>query len=157
MTDLNDLQENQELKLDSTAIQYLASTVKWAKFLAIIGFIGVGLMVLMAFFAGTIFSTIGAMDGGMGMPDAAALGGGLLTVIYLLIAILYFVPTLYLYRFAQKTGDALNAKNQELLNEGLENQKSLFKFMGVLTIVILSLYLLVLIGAMLFAAAAAAV
>lgn len=151
MSDLNDLQQEQNLQIDNTGMLYLADTVKWAKFLAIVGFVMVGFIVIVALFAGSMLSSLGSLDPQLG--GGAALGGGLLTVVYLIVAIIYFIPCLYLYRFAQRTGDALNAKNQELLNEGLGNLRSLYKFMGILTAIVIGLYVLAFIGALSFASA----
>lgn len=40
---------------------YLKETAKWAKFLSIVGFMVVGIILLIALFAGSILTTIGSM------------------------------------------------------------------------------------------------
>ena len=65
-----------DLHLDQQSFAYFEETAKWAKFIAIIGFVFCALMVVFALFAGTIFATMfatmgveGNMVGGMGgMP-----------------------------------------------------------------------------------------
>ena len=45
--------------LTKTMKTYLTATAKWGKFLSIIGFIGIGLIVLLAFSIGIIFEKLG--------------------------------------------------------------------------------------------------
>lgn len=47
---------------------------------------------------------------------------------------------MYLYRFATASGDAIEKLNDDILEEGLENLKSLFRFTGISMIIMLSLY-----------------
>ena len=62
---------------------------------------------------------------------------------YLLMALLYYFPTRYLYNFAVKMKLAIQNSQQNNLEDGFENLKSLFKFSGIFMIVILSIYGLV--------------
>jgi hypothetical protein len=63
------------------------------------------------------------------------------------MAVLYYFPTQYLYNFAVKMKLAIQNSQQNNLEDGFENLKSLFKFTGILMIVVLSIYgLLFLIG-----------
>jgi hypothetical protein len=131
-----------ELHVDPQSIAYLGETARWAKFLAIIGFIMCTLIVLAGIFAGTVFSSLGD-NFGMG-----ALGVGA-AIFYILIALLWFFPCLFLYRFAVRTQVALRNNEQQNLTAGLANLKSYFKFVGILTIVVISIYILLFIFAML--------
>lgn len=143
-----------ELHLTPWAKNFLLETAKWAKFLAIVGFIFLGLFVILAFSMGAIMSSFSEL-GGDEFDVFAGMGAGAITVSYLLIALLYFFPTLYLYRFATKTKMALQLSNSEELTDGLENLKSTFKFMGIMTIVVLAIYgllLLIVLGTVGFAA-----
>ncbi|MBA4168554.1 MAG: hypothetical protein H0X41_13595, partial [Chitinophagaceae bacterium] len=54
-------QENQslfDLHVDQQSITYLSESARWARFIAIIGFIFCGLMALAAFFIGTIMTAL---------------------------------------------------------------------------------------------------
>ena len=125
-----------ELQFTPVAQGFLRETAKWARFLSIVGFIFIGLYVLLALM---MFAMGGAMDaasenmdgmGGMGMMGAV--GGAAMGVIYLICALIYFFPILYLYRFASNTLSALDSNNTDQLTNGLENLKSHYKFMGIL-------------------------
>lgn len=131
-----------ELTISTQSKSYLLEISKWANFLAILGFVGIGLMVL----GGLV-----AIVAGTSIPGASG-QLGLVGIIYLAMVAIYFFPTLYLYRFAQKMKIAMNNSSQENLDLGFENLKAFFKFIGIFTIVILSLYVLMLIVGLLGAA-----
>ena len=71
----------------------------------------------------------------------------MISILYLLMALLYFFPSLYLYRFSEKANRALDKKDSNELEVALGNLKSTFKFYGIAAIVIISLYLLIFIFA----------
>lgn len=128
-----------DLQLDHSSTQYLSEAAKWGKFLSIVGFIMVGFLVLLSFFMGSIFSSMGNMEA------YAMMGGGVVTFIYLILAGLWFMPILYLYRFSSKMQIAIRSNDQQTLSESFKNLKGCFRFMGIVTIVVLSFYALALI------------
>ncbi|MHC2990649.1 hypothetical protein OB13_03275 [Pontibacter sp. HJ8] len=136
----NEQPQGLNINLDSKT--FLLNTAKWGKFLAIVGFVFVGLMVAGGLFASTV---LGAMGEGAGL-GGSAMGSAFFGVFYLLFALLYFFPVLYLYKFSSKMKIALSANNEELVSESFKSLKSLFKFMGVLTIVMLVAYALALLA-----------
>ncbi len=130
--------ENHNVRLTDAAREFLRETAKWAHFLSIVGFVFLGLMVIFALFVGSMMSTIGAMGGvssDMGMSS-------FLTVFYLLFAALYFFPIYYLFKFAANTRHALAINDEATLENALGYLKSHYKFMGILTIVLIALYIL---------------
>lgn len=129
-------QASASLTISKEAINSLTETAKWTKFLSILGFIFIGLIVVMAFFAGSMMSFLPTQQIDQ-MPNSL---GFLFTVIYLLMALLYFFPTKYLWNFSQKIKSALANQNEEELDAALSNQKSFYKFFGILIIVFLSIY-----------------
>ncbi len=139
-----DQTEPEELKISLPTTAYLSETAKWAKFLAIMGFIFCGIIIIVAFFAGTIFS--GSMADSR-FSAFGALGGVGIAAIYIVLGLIYFFPCLYLFNFASKMQAALRIRDQDILDESFKNIKSCFKFMGIFTIVLLSFYVLVIIFA----------
>ena len=127
-----------ELQLTETAKGFLREAAKWAYFLSIIGYIGLGFLVLFAFFAASLFATMGG--GEMGMMGA--LGGTFITVLYLIIALVYFFPIYYLNKFATNVKAAFKNDNTESLTAGFGYLKSHYKFIAILTIVGIVLYIL---------------
>jgi hypothetical protein len=122
----------------------LRQTARWARFLAIMGFVMIGIMVVFGVFMGSMFARLGAMQNEMtGMPTPIGMEalGTTYTVMFLLIGALYFVPTLLLYQFATRTLRALGPTFDPLtFTNGLHAHRRLYKFMGILMIIVLSLY-----------------
>jgi len=140
-----------ELKLNNHSITFLKETAKWTGFLSIIGFIGIGLMVIGALFFGSMIASLSSM-GSSGIDGAV--GGSFITILYLLFAVLYFFPVYYLYKFSGNMKSALAAKDEDTLTNAFEYLKSHYKFMGILTIILLSLWVLsILLGLLGLAAA----
>lgn len=133
----------QSLTISDVAIVYLKETSKWAKFLAIMGFIATGLMVIFGFFSSTLMPLIYNQQIGMGMMPSSF--SFIFTVVYIAIGLLYFFPSLYLFKFSTKTKEAIHSLNEQTLTEALQNQKSVYKFWGIFTIIILALYALMLV------------
>lgn len=126
--------ESNDLSLTTAAKAFLKESAGWTKFISIVGFVFLGLLVLIALFAGAF---LGEMMGNSGM---GAMGGAVVTVIYLLIAALYFFPIYYLFQFSSKMKAALQTQNSEFLEQAFSNLKSHYKFMGILLIIALALY-----------------
>jgi hypothetical protein len=137
-----------ELHVDHNGSAYLKETARWAKFMAILGFVFCILYVLAALFAGSLIARLSSLGGtGMGASAGAGLiGGGILSVIYILGALLYFFPCLYTYNFAAKMQTALRNNDQEQLNLSFRNLKSCYRFMGILMIIALGFGILGVIG-----------
>lgn len=134
----NNVQDvNASLLINREIQEYLTETSKWGKFLAIMGYIGIGLIILLAilFMAGA--SVISAYTD---LPFPTGAFG----IVYILVAVLYYFPVRYLHQFSNQAKQALILNDQTTLTSGFRNLKSLFKFLGIFTIVILSIYALVL-------------
>lgn len=130
--------ESENLVIGIESKNYLHETAKWAKLLAIAGFIMTGLLVLIAFGVGAFMNNFSKLGGAQTGPFSSII----ITIFYLAIAAIYIFPCLYLYRFAIKTKLALAENDTNQLTEALMNQKSLYKFMGVATIIMLVFYAL---------------
>ena len=66
--------------------------------------------------------------------------GALFGILYIALGLLYFFPAYYLFKYSQKLKLALNSKNSQNLEEALGNQKSFFKFFGVMAAIGVVLY-----------------
>ena len=149
-----------ELQITPMAQGFLKETAKWAMFLAIMGFIVIGFCILGAigmFAVGGAMASdeMAGMEGMGGMGAMASLGGATLGVIYLLAAVFYFFPVYYLYKFASNTKQAFANNNTAQLTASFENLKSHYKFMGILTIVGIVLWILMIIFVAVMAGSAA--
>jgi hypothetical protein len=148
--------ENQNnLQLNEEAVAGLRESAKWSTFLAILGFIGIGFMVLGAIFAGIAMSAIpdDPYESGMGPMSAMK---GFIPLIYIVFAVIYFFPVLYLYKYAKGMKDAINFQNSDTLSEACVQLGKHHKFLGIMTIVLISLYLIMIVGFAAFFASMAA-
>src|SRR5450755_163160 len=135
-----------DLHLDQSSINYLNEAARWSRFLAIIGFIYCGLLVLCGLFIGTIMSVMMPAMGGE--SALAAVGSGFAGVIIIIAALLLFFPAYFLFNFSAKMRRALRNNDQPVLTESLKNLKSFFKFYGIMIIIVLSFYILIFIAGM---------
>jgi hypothetical protein len=127
---------NTELSITNESKNFLLTTCKWAKFLAISGFVFLGILVLIALFIG--FGTFPTQ--GMGDFDGMKY---MIMLLYFFLAVLYFFPTLYLYRFSKLVKQGIENTSTDLMTSGFENLKSCFKFMGVTIAIILGFYAII--------------
>ncbi|AKC21291.1 hypothetical protein FPG87_07510 [Flavobacterium psychrophilum] len=138
-------QNNNEMHLNTSALEFLKESAKWSKFLAIIGFVGIGFMVLAAIFMGAVMSMIPMATQTMAFSPLGAIQE-FVSIIYLIIAAIYFFPVYYLYKYANDTKIAIENNDSQLLSNGFGFLKSHHKFLGITMIVVLSFYALMFIG-----------
>jgi len=132
-----------ELQVDQRTQSLFRETSKWAKFLSVVGFIFCGLLVLIGVFAGSIYATMGQQYNTTPSPVPVAMMGVIMTVVYIVIAIIYFFPFLYLFKFSNRMKVALRNNDQNQLTASLASLKSYFKFLGILTIIGLAFCVLI--------------
>lgn len=136
--------ESYEMKLSESAKDFLKETAKWAYFLSILGYIGIGFVVFTALFVGSLFSAMDKMNPAMGAMGSSF--GIVMTFVYFLIAVLYFFPVYYLNKFASNAKAAFKNNDSETLTISLKYLKSHYKYIGIMTLVVFSLYLLMFVG-----------
>ena len=136
---------NNDLQISPASQNFLSEADKWGKFLSVIGFIFCGFIIIMAFLAPALYSKLPFFSELTGSTAEAA--STIITIIYIGFAIILFFPCYYLNKFSSKMRLALSSVNQENFEESLRNLKSLLKFYGIFTIIILSFYVLIFIVA----------
>jgi len=140
---MEDLEQSpQEVKLVVTEEMrsYIYEISKWARFLSIIGFILSAFLIIGSFGIGAALTANPSMVAQLGpLAGAGAIG---VTIVYLVLALMYFYPSLLLFRFSNKGKQGVLYGDQESLDAAMMNMKSLFKFWGIFTIVIMIGYFL---------------
>jgi len=131
--------ESFELGINSNIKGYLKETSKWAYFLSIVGFICIFLIIIVGL---VITFSKANIFGGTAYQRGYTLGVG---ISYIILALVYLFPMLYLFKFSSKMKTALKLDNNENFESAFLNLKSVFKYMGIFTIVIISLYILAII------------
>lgn len=138
------METSDQITLKTQSLRYLNETRKWTMFFSILGFIGIGFMLIAALFIGSIMNSIPNYSETADLT--AGLTGGLMSGFYIIMAVLYFFPIYYLYKFSSNMKAGIQHRSSELVEEAFKHQKSHYKFFGILTGIILIFYVLILIG-----------
>ncbi len=144
----------ESISLDSIARENLSQAANWARLLAIMGFIGCGVILIAGIFMGLFFSFMNHIPtryNYSGSAISAANRTGMIGVIYSIGALLFFFRCLYLFRFANKMRSGLQKRSQDEVNQSFNNLKKLFRYNGIMTLVIVSLYMVMLFAVMIAA------
>jgi len=138
---LSENEAKDTLLITPESIGYLLKAAKWGKFLAILGFIVTGLLVL----AGILMSFVMNMVQDELLSTDMPFSPRVLSVIYIIIAGIYIVPVISLNSFCNNAIKAINLGSTAHLTTSMKSLKNLFVFVGISTIVILALYSVILI------------
>jgi hypothetical protein len=138
---MENIPEIRKIELEEDTLKDLDRTRKWSMFLAIIGFIGVGLMIIGSLIAVLFLSVFDAETSKLGISES------MLILLLIAIAALYFFPLLYLYRFSKHTGIAVRILDKSEMHKAFRNLRRYYVFIGILVIVILAIYVIGIIAA----------
>lgn len=131
--------ERKNLVVDDTTRSYFYETAKWARFLAIVGFIGASLILIAALFmillGGTFFTQFPTEDGN----STPAWLFPFIGFLYFILGGFGFYISLLLYRFGEQMITALDNHQQEIFNGSLKNLRVMFRIYGIITIAYLTL------------------
>jgi hypothetical protein len=150
--------------LTETMISHLKAAAPWLRFLGILGFIGAGFMVMTGIISAIAMGVAGtqlfeefseAADGVFG--TVVSFFSGFLGIIYIGFGVIYFFSALFTYQFGNKLRSYLRSNNTKDLEAALRNNKSLWKFKGILAIIELAAIPVILVITIVVAITAAAV
>jgi hypothetical protein len=133
--------ETRKIEVEQETLSQLNTARKWAMFLAIIGFILLGLIIIIGLIAGTFLTTFSTGEKGLGVPVS------LMFIPVLLLGAMYFLPVLFLFRFSKHASHAIQTFDKLALHKAIKNLKAYFAYIGIFIIIILTIYILVLIVA----------
>ena len=110
-----------DLQIDQEGSTYLTEIAKWAKLFSILGIIA-GILIVLAGMRGL---------------------GPFVGVLSVMFGAIYLYPSWLLLKFATGLPAGINKGDQALVNESFKNLKSCFKFWGIVSLVIIGLYILI--------------
>lgn len=154
MEALSNITEEQNFTLNSRSLKFLEEGAKWAKFLSIVGFVAIAFLVVLAAVMFLVLpqlnsSELADLQGMEDLPNGSAFGavlGPVLGFLYLIIAVIYFIPVWFLFQFSNKSIQAIKEKNEIYLENAFNQLRKHYKFIGILTIIALALYAIIFIG-----------
>jgi hypothetical protein len=126
-------------QVSAGTVQALKETRPWVKFLAVLGMIGTVLMLLggIGGLAAFTFAASGSSGLGPWGPGMVAL----MAVLYLAMALLYIYPILKLFKYSGAITRLSQSGSVRDLEDALGQQKSFWKFIGILTLIMVVIYL----------------
>jgi hypothetical protein len=135
-------EQPQGILLLEDAQSFLLQSGKWARFLGVIGFISSAFIALVGLFFGTIMTALTHLQPTSATALPMAFGGAM-GFFYILIAVFNFFVALYLYHFGARVKQGILYQDAAEVTQGLGKLKSMFKLLGITTIVMLALYALI--------------
>lgn len=135
-----------EMVITGEGISLLNDISKWARFLAVVGFIFLALMILGVISAGAI---IMGSNNYMEMSGVyAAYNPGVFQwtyiITYTIIILIYFFPLYFLYQFANRTRKALKGNDSYELSRAWQSLRNHYMIIGILTIIALIFFVIAL-------------
>lgn len=120
----------QSIEIDHEGLAHLFETRKWTMFLSILGFVFIGLMILLSL----------AM---LSIGSKGPINGMFLFIMMLLMTGIYFFPIYYLFKFSALSKVALANSDSKMMSNALLYLKKHYRFMGIIAIVIVAIYALI--------------
>jgi hypothetical protein len=138
--------KSEDVILSEKGRKYLSQTGPWVRFLSILFFISIGFMVLgglAILFVGMTGSLFGKTNPAYSVLPGGAFAAGL---IYIVAAILYLAPAVFLSRYASAIKKMRGEPSSQVLEGAIKYQKSFWRYTGVIA----AIFLVVLAAAMAF-------
>jgi hypothetical protein len=121
--------------LTPVMVTHLRETRPWVFFLSIAGFVGSGLMAILALCLPILFAV--ADDEEIGL-----VGGFAIAFLYLLMAAVYFYLSFLLLRYSRAIRDLVDKRAAGAMEAALEWQKRFWRFTGIVMLAVICLYAL---------------
>lgn len=130
------------MEIDESVKATFLEMTRWTKFMSIVGFIVVSLMVLGGIIFGLIASNLSIYNNMLGGYASVVI------IAYVVIAAaINFYPIYALLKYSTGMKTAMLSNDKNKFNESVAYLKNMFKYIGILMIIVLALYgLLIIIG-----------
>jgi hypothetical protein len=141
------------VNLTANAQRHLSQTGPWVRFLSIMMFIGAAFIILAG--AGLVLMGLAGLGsstnpfGSGSMPSGMAF---LLGPIYIVMALLFYaMPGIFLFRYASAIKALKLTPSALALEAALRNQKTFWRYLGIMAIVMLAIFVLAVMAGIFFA------
>lgn len=154
---INPVSQESSSQITPGVLQALAGTKPWVRFCSIIGLIGTGFMFLaaVAMILVGFFAPASSSGGAKGL-DALGMGGGLgLGAVYIVLGILYLFPSIKLWKYGSHIASLLQSNSSADLESALEAQRSFWKFVSIMMIIGIVLYIVGIAAVVIFSVSSA--
>lgn len=118
------------------------TTSKWARFFAILGFVMVGLSLLLVGSVGAAMESIASLSGNMMLSMMMGPMMTYLTVFLVIVSLVQLAYHYYHLRFANDMKKALQFTDQGAFEESWKNLRNHFRIFGIMVIAVLAFYII---------------
>jgi len=138
--------------LTETMLIYLKGASPWLRFIGIFGFICAGFVALLGLISFAFVPLMNQVWGEIpGFKTTfhgvwGAVFGGSMAVLFIGTGVLMFFPALFVYRFGERIRGYLRTGADRELEQAFKNNKSFWKFLGIICIIELASFPLMIIG-----------
>ena len=132
---MENIPEARKIEIGPDGLKTLNSTRRWTMFLAVSGFISLGLIVILGIITGTFLTAFNNSTRIPGIPDSMLVGG------FILLALIDFFPVVFLFRFSKHTANAVSSLDNREMLRALKSLKRFFLFLGVILIILIVAYI----------------
>jgi len=122
---------SQENEPSPVILEHLRKTRPWVKFCSLAGYVSAGFLIVICLFTLQKSLTLWPL-----------LHVVLIGVFYFILATLFTIPSLYLSRYEKSITHLLVSKNLDDLEQALADQRSFWKLMAIMILILLTLYLI---------------
>ena len=133
---MENTREPASLEIGQETLKHLNKLRKWTMFLAVSGFIFLGLIIALGLITGTFLTAFSHSDKITGLPDEVILA------FFIVLALINFFPVFFLFRFSKHTSNALSTLDRKEMHIAIKYLKRFFIYLGILLIVVISLYII---------------
>ncbi|HUV01105.1 MAG TPA: hypothetical protein VMW32_09100 [Bacteroidales bacterium] len=133
--------EDKKIEIGPETIRNLNAARKWSMFLSVLGFIFLGLIIVAGLTTSLFLSAFKSEEVNLGIPESAMI------ILFIVIAAIYFFPVFFLFRFSRHTRNAVQTLDKQELLKASKNLRLYFSYIGVMIIIVISIYIVALIAA----------
>jgi len=132
-----------DLRISHEASKLLLNISKWTRFLSILGFVVLGLMILSILGVGGFIGTVNHYEASRGFyPYVPGMFSWVYASIHIIMLLVFMVPVYYLFKFSANVKKAVETNNTMVLTDAIGFLQKHYLFIGVLTIIWLVLIVL---------------
>jgi hypothetical protein len=143
ITELTPDSGRERLTLNNEAIQSLKETRKWTTFFGILGILMIAILLVTSLIMAFVLPLLNENAG-------TPINPVLFSAIYLVMGGIYILPVIYLMRFGSLIRKAFLESSDQLVGLALKNLALHFRTVGIITIVMIGLYILFIIAMVIF-------
>ena len=132
---MNSNPEIKNIEIGQDTLKHLNTLRKWTMFLAVIGFIFFGLIIILGLITGTFLTAFNLSSNTQGIPDALVIAA------FIAFALMNFFPVYFLFSFSKHTSLAVAKHDRKEMHVAIKFLKRFFIYIGVFIIVVLTVYI----------------